>query len=85
MIELDGSYETTRVSIRLVDQFKNLAIYSTELLNLKTTGPLEIIGPSTINLIAGQISVYVKAKQKGKGALVISSKNEEIRVNITVK
>lgn len=85
VIELDGSYETTRVSIRLVDQFKNLAIYSTELLNLKTTGPLEIIGPSTINLIAGQISVYVKAKQKGKGALVISSKNEEIRVNITVK
>ena len=85
VIELDGSYETSRISIFLVDQFENLAVYSTELLNLKATGPLEIIGPNTVNLIAGQISVYLKAKQKGKGTLIISSKNEEIRVNIVVK
>ncbi len=84
-IELDGSYETSRVSIRLVDQFENLAIYSTELLNLKTTGPLEIIGPTSVNLIAGQISVYLKAKTVGKGTLIITSKDEEIKINIQVK
>jgi len=85
IIYLDGSYETSRISIRLVDQNGFLAVYNSEILNLKSIGQIEVIGPTTVNMVGGQISVYVKASEVGKGTLIVTSKDEEIKLNIQVK
>jgi Beta-galactosidase/beta-glucuronidase len=85
IIYLDEGYEVTRVSIKLLDQFNNQALYSFAKINLKVTGPLSVIGPSNLSLIGGDISIYIKASKVGKGNLEISSDYGNIVIPLIVK
>jgi beta-galactosidase len=56
-------------------------------IRIKTTGPIELIGPNTLSLIGGSIGFYVKTiQEKGLATITISSNNSEDKiVKIQVK
>lgn len=74
----DITYDATRVSISLVDEFDNIAFFASRSLVLSTNGPIEIIGPKVISLIGGSISTYIKTLGlSGKANLIIKMDDEE--------
>ena len=60
--------------------------YSNEVLQIKVSDHLEIIGPSEVALIGGSIGIYLKTKGKrGKANISISSKHYgDVKKTITV-
>lgn len=87
LIEETQTYEVSRVVIRNIDHHGNTRLYANDVLECKTTGSIELIGPSNVALIGGSIAVYVKSKGvKGKGTLTItSSRFASQKVSFTVK
>ena len=68
------SYDVAEIFIKAIDDNDNIASYYQESVTLKTSGPIEIIGPSAVSLKAGQVGVYVKTTGKpGDASLTISS------------
>ena len=68
------TYEVARVVLRHADHHGNTRLYANDVLHLKATGTIDIIGPSTVSLIGGSIAVWVRSNgKKGKGTLTISS------------
>lgn len=82
----DVTYDTTRITINLLDQNNNDIIYANDTFTLEAMGPLEIIGPKIISLIGGSIGFWVKTKgESGEGRIIIKSerfgvKEEKIKV-----
>ena len=52
----------------------NPLAYSTEIINIETEGPIEIIGPSQLTLTGGSVGFWVKSNdQTGKAQVKISN------------
>lgn len=75
------TYETTRITVKHVDPFDNVLPYSKEIIDISVTGPIELIGPKQVSLLAGQISFWVKTK-KESGDAVIRVKNDRFKTQI---
>ena len=72
-MEERSSYDVQIVRIRALDENLNLLPYCNEPITIKTSGPLEIIGPDTISLRGGMAAFYVKTiGEKGVGKVNIS-------------
>lgn len=56
--------DTTRVSVTVVDKYKNKLPYATGAIFLETVGDIDIIGPKVVSLIGGSIAFWVKTKGK---------------------
>ena len=68
------TYDVASIRFNIVDENNNQAYYANEILNLKTSGNIELIGPSQINMPGGSGGTYIKTVGKaGKGKLLISS------------
>ncbi|MDD7013509.1 MAG: glycoside hydrolase family 2 TIM barrel-domain containing protein [Spirochaetales bacterium] len=83
----DESYDVTEVHLYAKDEYGNVQPYCQEAVTLKTEGPVKIIGPEAVSLKGGMSGVYVKTLGKaGKASLIIKDwKNEEVRVNFSIK
>ena len=80
------TYDALRVRIRHVDEHNNLMQYSQRIVELKTEGPIQLIGPDKQTLLGGQLGVYVRSKnEKGTGKLIIKMDDIEKEISIQVK
>ena len=59
-------WDCTRVVVRLLDQYGNLAPFATECVDVGIEGPGSIIGPSRLVLQGGCLAFWVRATGPGK-------------------
>ncbi len=57
-----GDWDTTRVVLRLEDQYGNLHPFGTEAVELAVSGPGSVIGPSRVALIGGCVAFWVRTE-----------------------
>ncbi|HWC19366.1 MAG TPA: glycoside hydrolase family 2 TIM barrel-domain containing protein [Terriglobales bacterium] len=69
----DGG-DSTRVAMRIADEFGNLRRYSTASIELSLEGPAEIIGENPFSLVGGCGAVWVRARQEA-GTAVLKAKH----------
>lgn len=81
------TYDTTRVILKLVDDYGNDIVYANDAVTIQTEGPIEIIGPHVISLIGGSVGFWIKTKgESGIGkVLVISERFGVIEEKIQVE
>lgn len=81
------SYDVAAVRIQAVDEHGNQLYFCGEPVQLRTEGPIEIIGPGTVSLMGGAVGTYVKSTgTEGKAALVLSNPQlGEQKIHFTVK
>jgi beta-galactosidase len=82
----EDTYDTLRIKVRHVDSHNSVMQYSQRILDIETSGPIELVGPTHQALLGGQLSIYIKSKnEKGIGKVTITmdefKKTLEIPVN----
>jgi beta-galactosidase len=60
----DGA-DTTRVVVRVTDEFGNIRPYANDPIVFKLEGPAELIGDNPFALVGGTAAVWVRAKERG--------------------
>ncbi|NLY36516.1 MAG: glycoside hydrolase family 2 protein [Tissierellia bacterium] len=72
----DVTYDVSRITLELIDEYGNTMIYANDVVKLEKEGPLEIIGPLEISLIGGSLGFWIKtAGKSGLGKIkVVSSR-----------
>lgn len=60
----EESYDVAKIDISMLDKFGNICVYSSEAINVETSGPLEIYGPHLVSLKGGATSIFVKTKHE---------------------
>ena len=58
--------------------------YSQRIINIKAEGAIEVIGDENQTLLGGQLSIYVRSKQKGHGKLTLKMDNIEKAIEFEV-
>ena len=76
-LESRDTYDVTRVKVSHVDEYDSLMYYSQRIINIKTEGAVELIGDENQTLLGGQLSIYVRSKEKGQGKLTLKMDNIE--------
>ncbi|MDD6021949.1 MAG: glycoside hydrolase family 2 TIM barrel-domain containing protein [Oscillospiraceae bacterium] len=86
LIEND-TYDVTRIVLRAVDQNGNQMPFASNAVTVRTTGPIEVIGPKTFSLIGGDRAFWIKTTGKsGKGIVKISAESlGEYFIDVSVK
>ena len=70
----DETYDVTRIVLKAVSQCGNVLPYDNTAIQIKTTGPVEVIGESNVALIGGQRGVWIKTTGKsGKATVTFSA------------
>jgi beta-galactosidase len=59
----DGA-DSTRIVMRVADEFGNLQRYSTAAISLSLEGPAEIVGDNPFSLMGGGGAIWIRAKQE---------------------
>lgn len=60
----DKSWDTTRVVVRVVDEYNNVKQLASDSISISIDGAAELIGPSNVSLIAGSSAFWIKTKGK---------------------
>ena len=77
-----STYDVACVQIRMLDQNGNVCPYVQKVVNLRTEGVIELIGPSQIALQGGMFGTYVKTVGKcGSGTLYLDDQKVEFTVS----
>ena len=84
-LEPKETYDVLRIKLSHVDEYDSLMYYSNRVINIKTEGPIELIGPENQTLLGGQLSVYIRSEGKGQGKVSIKMDNIQKDINIEVK
>ena len=58
--------------------------YSQRIIDIKAEGAIELIGDEYQALLGGQLSIYVRSKEKGRGKLTIKMDNIEKQIEFEV-
>ena len=79
-------YDMSAIRIQVKDEYHNLASYAQLPLNLITTGPIEIVGPSTVVTEGGMTGTYIKTTgEEGEAILTISTPDcSAITIHFTI-
>ena len=80
----EETYDTTRVIVRHLDEHGMLSNYSNRVIEIETSGPIQIYGPSHQALLGGQISIFVRSLNK-KGDAKIKIKMDDQVQEISIK
>ncbi len=82
----EETYDASEVHIQFVDEYNNIMRYANNALKLEVSGPIELMGPSLVSTLGGQVTIYIKSKQEtGKGKLTITSEREVKEIEFEVK
>ena len=87
-VELENSetYDTARIQIRYLDENGSLMQYANRIVEIKSDGPIKILGEQHQSLIGGQLSLYVLSMgQSGKAKVTVSIDDQEQIVEFDVK
>ena len=74
-LNIGNTYDVARVKVSHVDEYDSLMYYSQRIVNAKASGAIELIGDENQTLLGGQLSIYVKSKEKGQGKLTLTMDN----------
>ncbi len=66
----EDTYDVTRIVIAINDQFGNPLPYQMPAVTIKTSGPVEIIGPKTFALIGGSRAFWIKSTGEAGNAQI---------------
>ena len=83
-LEMRNTYDVVRVKVSHVDEYDSLMYYSQRVINIKTSGAIEAIGNENQTLLGGQLSIYVRSKEKGQGKLTLKMDNIEKEIEFEV-
>jgi beta-galactosidase len=72
----DGA-DTTRVVLRVTDEFDNIRPYAGDPIQLTLDGPAEIIGDNPFSLIGGTGAIWIRAKQQ-PGTATLTGKHPRL-------
>ena len=82
----EDTYDTLKITLRHVDSHKSLMQYSNRIVEIKTDGPISLVGPKLQTLLGGQLTLYVKSENKsGIAKVKVKMDNIEKEVLINVK
>ncbi len=82
----EETYDVSEVHIQFVDEYNNIMRYATNALKLEVSGPIELMGPSLMTTLGGQVTIYIKSKEgTGKAKLTITSERETKVIEFEVK
>jgi beta-galactosidase len=87
-LQNDETYDVSRVTIKFVDEFGTVLHYCNRVISFKTLGPIEVIGPSSVALVGGDVSVYVRSKKNERredARLIIQTDLGEYPIDFTVQ
>ena len=85
VLENKDTYDTLKISLRHIDSHKSLMQYSQRIIEVETTGPISLVGPSKQTLIGGQLTLYVNSlNKKGDASILIRMDNISKKINIKV-
>ena len=84
-LEPKETYDVLRIKLSHVDEYDSLMYYSQRVVNIKTEGPIELIGPENQTLLGGQLSVYIRSKGKGQGKVFLSMDDIQKEIAIEVR
>lgn len=83
---IGDTYDVLPIQVRFLDQNNTLMNYASRVIEVSTSGPIEIIGGNTHSLLNGQITLYVRSSDiKGKAKVTIKTDLGNIEVPLTVK
>ena len=83
-LHMGDTYDVTRVKVSHIDEYDSLMYYSQRIINIKAKGAIEVIGDENQTLLGGQLSIYVRSKEKGPGKLTLKMDNIEKVVEFEV-
>ena len=83
-LESRDTYDVVRVKVSHVDEYDSLMYYSQRIVNIKTEGAIELIGDNNQTLLGGQLSIYIRSKEKGQGKLTLKMDNIEKEIEFEV-
>lgn len=73
-LEEKDTYDVTRVEIKSVSQYGNVLPYDNSVVEIKTNGIVDLIGPKTVAMIGGQRAFWIKTNGKeGKAVVTLTS------------
>lgn len=86
-LEENDTYDVTRIVLKAVDQNGNRMPFANNGITVRTTGPIEVIGPKTFSLLGGDRAFWIKTTGKsGKGIVKISAESlGEYFIDVKVK
>jgi beta-galactosidase len=82
------TYDVARVSIKYVDEWGSQLHYAHNVISFKTLGPIEVIGPKSVALEGGDISVYVRStyvERPMEARLIVTTDQGEHAIDFTVE
>ena len=80
----EDTYDTTTIRVAHIDNHSNVMEYSSRILEISTSGPIELVGPNHQSLLGGQLSIYLKSK-KEVGNATITIKMDDIIKTVELK
>ena len=84
VLENKDTYDTLKITLRHLDSHKSLMQYSQRIVEVETSGPIELAGPNKQTLIGGQLTLYVNSMNK-PGDASVKIKMDEIVKKIDIK
>ena len=82
----EDTYDTLRIRLAHIDNHENVMDYSSRIINVELSGPIELVGPSTQCLLGGQLTLFIKSKgEKGKGKVTIKMDDIVKTVDLEIK
>ncbi|MFU8786274.1 MAG: glycoside hydrolase family 2 protein [Candidatus Izemoplasmataceae bacterium] len=84
-LKIEETYDVAKITVELKNALGERAFYANEVIELKVSEQLEIIGPKTIALQGGIQTFWVKTKKNGKATIQIDSQHyNNVKLNIEV-
>ena len=82
----EDTYDVCKISLKYVDQYDNLMNYANKAISIDVEGPVTLLSPKIESLLGGQLSIYVKSKnKKGKAKITITCEDIVKEVILEVK
>ncbi len=78
------TYDVKQIHVKAIDQNDQLLRFCFEPLNIEVEGDIKLLGPSVVNLHAGQTGLYIRSLKKGSGKVIITSRFNKLIININI-
>ena len=78
------TYDVMRIKVSHIDEYGSLMLYSQRIINIDVEGPISLIGDNQQTLLGGQLSIYIKSDDIGKGKITLRMDNivKELEVEV---
>jgi beta-galactosidase len=75
-LNADGA-DTTRVVLRVTDEFDSIRPFAADAIKFELDGPAEIIGDNPFALIGGTGAIWIRAKEQG-GTVTLTATHPQL-------